>query len=165
MKKITVLLLSLLLCLSLAAGCTVQKQTDKQAAIPFADEQYYAVAHLGYRQIDDLGYYAEKYLGGNQPPVHYFSDGDYYLVIPRYSGMEVSLYKNNMETPESVLIYEDADCKPFIMQCNISDIFADVTVQLTYQDKTVKFSPFISLKDGSLDIGEQGLDITKAEEE
>ena len=37
----------------------------------------------------------------------------------------------------------------------------DIVSQLTYEDETVEFSPFISLKDGSVDIGERGLDLTQ----
>ena len=48
------------------------------------------------------------------------------------------------------------------MQCNVSDIFADVTVRLEYNGETAEFSPFISLKDGTLMIGERGLDLTES---
>lgn len=158
MKKHVFLTLMLSVCLGAAAGCTAQPQ---QSAIPFTEDQYYAAAYLGYQQIDDLTFYLEEYLNGEQPPVHYLSNGDYYLVIPRYSGMKLSLYRNDIETLQPALIYEDPDCEPFILQCNASDIFADATIQLTYENETVEFSPFISLKDGSVDIGPQGLDLTQ----
>ena len=45
-----------------------------------------------------------------------------------------------------------------------SDIFADAVIRLTYQDESVEFSPFLSLKDGSVDIGARGLDLTKPAE-
>ena len=106
-------------------------------------------------------YYVQQYLDSEDIPVHYLSSGDYYLVIPRYSGMELSLYKNDLETSERTLFYHDPDCEPFIIQCNVSDIFSDATIQLTYQGDTVEFSPFISLKDGSLEIGEHGLNLTR----
>lgn len=138
-----------------------QSESSKQDAIPFADGQSYAVAHLGYQQIEDLDYYVQQYLDSEDIPVHYLSSGDYYLVIPRYSGMELSLYKNDIETSERTLFYRDPDCETFIIQCNVSDIFSDATIQLTYQGNTVEFSPFISLKDGSLEIGEHGLNLTQ----
>ena len=112
--------------------------------------------------MTSLRLYTEQYLDADQIPVHYFSDGDYYLVIPRYSGMALSLYRNDMTTGISTLVYEAPDCRPFIIQCNISDIFPDVTVRLTRGDETVEFSPFISLKDGTPVVGENGLDITVA---
>lgn len=158
MKKYVILALMLSACLGAAAGCTAQPE---QSAIPFTEDQYYAAAYLGYQQIDDLTFYLEEYLNGKQPPVHYLSNGDYYLVIPRYSGMQLTLYRSDIETLQPTLIYEDPDCRPFILQCNVSDIFADATIRLTYEGETVEFSPFISLKDGSVDIGSQGLDLTQ----
>ena len=161
MKKSTSWILPTLICLSLLTGCETEQKASKRDAIPFVEEQYYAVAYLGYQQIDDLDDYVEQYLDSDQLPVHYFSDGDYYLVIPRYSGMGLSLYHNDLETSQSTLVYEDPDCEPFLIQCNVSDIFADATIQLTYQNEVVEFSPFISLENGSVDIGECGLELTK----
>lgn len=44
----------------------------------------------------------------------------------------------------------------------MSVIFSrDATVRLSWEDEEVEFSPFISLKDGSLDIGPHGLDLTR----
>lgn len=86
-----------------------QSESSKQDAIPFSDGQSYAVAHLGYQQIEDLDYYVQQYLDSEDIPVHYLSSGDYYLVIPRYSGMELSLYKNDLETSERTLFYHDPD--------------------------------------------------------
>jgi hypothetical protein len=165
MKKSVVYLMSMLCCLLIFGGCASKPDNSKQNAIPFGEGQFYAVAYLGYQQIDDLDYYVEQYLDSDQLPIHYLSGGDYYLVIPRYSGTKLSLYQNDMETMQSFLIYEESDCQPFILQCNVSDIFADATIRLTYQDQTVEFSPFISLKDGSLDVGAYGLNITKPDSE
>ena len=45
--------------------------------------------------------------------------------------------------------------------CNVSDIFPDVTVSITSGGETVDFSPYISLKDGSVQVGARGLNITR----
>ena len=134
---------------------------SKRDAIPFEAGQLYAVAYLGYQTADDLDYYAQRYLDSDQLPIHYVSDGDYYLVIPRYDGMSLSLYVNDFDTSLGTLRFRDPDCGPFVIQCNVSDIFADVTVRLEYNGDTAEFSPFISLKDGTLMVGERGLDLTK----
>ena len=156
---------------ALLAGCTPvsgggnagETVASKRDNIPFEEGQAYAVAHLGYLEIEDLDYYVERYLDGDQLPTHYFSYGDYYLVIPRYSGMELSLYRNDITTSDATLVYEEPDCRSFIIQCNVSDIFPDATIQLRYEGTAVEFSPFISLKDGSVVVGEKGLNITKHE--
>ena len=134
---------------------------SKRDAIPFEPGQLYAVAYLGYQTADGMDYYAERYLDSDKLPVHYVSDGDYYLVIPRYDGMSLSLYVNDFETSLGTLRFRDPDCRPFVIQCNVSDIFADVTMRLEYNGETVEFSPFISLKDGSLMVDERGLDLTE----
>ena len=154
----------LLLCLFLLGGCGGVEEVSKRDNIPFQEGQLYAAAYLGYQQIDDLDYYLERYLDDGELPVHYLSGGDFYLVIPRYDGMALALSRSDIETLQSTLIYEDPDCRPFLLQCNASDIFADAVIRLTYQDESVEFSPFLSLKDGSVDVGARGLDLTKPAE-
>jgi hypothetical protein len=152
---------ALLLALVLGScAAPAASSASKRDNIPFEEGQLYAAAYLGYQEPEDLDYYVEQYLDIDQLPVCYLSGGDYYLVIPRYEGTALSLYQNNLESGQSFLVYEDPDCRPFLLQCNVSDIFADATLRLTYGDSTVEFSPFISLKDGSVDIG-PGLDLTK----
>lgn len=170
MKRAFLLFMLFLSCL-LFSGCAPLSSKEEPNPsiealwkdIPFTGDQFYAVAHLGYLEMTDLDFYIETYLNSDQMPVHYFSYGDYYLVIPRYTGMSLSLFWNDIETSASTLVYQDPECRPFILQCNVSDIFPDATLRLTYQGETVEFAPFLSLKDGSLDIGERGLNLTRAE--
>lgn len=161
MKKHVCRTLLLLICL-LLAGCATKSLDSKRDAIPFSEGQYYAAAYLGYQEAEGLAFYAERYLDSDQLPTHYLSAGDYYLVIPRYDGMQMQLYRNDLETSQKILLYEDPDCGPFLLQCNVSDIFSDATVRLTYEGETVEFSPFLSLKDGSVEIGEYGLNLTES---
>lgn len=137
----------------------VSIQPSKRDAIPFEDGQLYAVAHLGYQEMGKLERYT-KYLDNTDLPAHYASNGDMYLIIPRYDDMELSLFHNDIETDQATLFYVEPNCGPFILQCNVSDIFCDVTVQLTRGEEKVEFSPFISLKDGSLEVGERGLNLS-----
>lgn len=152
----------LLFCSLCLSGC--QTHQTKQENIPYLSHQTYAVAHLGYEKIEYLSGYAERYLDSDQLPIHYLSSGDYYLIIPRYENMELFLYQNDMTTDDSTLIYQEPNCGPFIVQCNVSDIFADATIQLDYEGTTSTFSPFISLKDGSIDVGSNGLLLTLEEQ-
>lgn len=162
-----------LLYILLLSGCTLggkggssssaETNPEKWGKIPFAGNQLYAVAYLGYQQVTDLDFYVEQYLDGDQIPTHYLSSGEYYLVIPRYTGMTLQLYQNDIETSEPILRFEDPDGQPFLLQCNASDIFADAVIRLSYAGKETEFSPFISLKDGSIEIGPDGLDLTKTE--
>lgn len=132
-----------------------------QESIPFSGDQLYAAAYLGFEEIEDLSYYTQNYLNSQDLPIHYFSPGEYYLIIPRYPDMALALYKNDIQTDQPALVYKDPACEPFLLQCNISDIFSDVTVELTHQGETVSFSPYLSLKDGSVQVGERGLNLTR----
>ncbi len=163
-KKWRGLALAAVLCLVLA-GCT-PAQPEEEPDVPyrnisFQEGQWYAAAYLGYGEMGDLAAYQEAYLEGASVPVHYFSPGEFYLIIPRYPDMAVRLYINDINGAEPSLAYEAESCVPFVMQCNISDIFCDVTVELTYQGETAAFSPYISLEDGSVQVGDRGLDLTK----
>lgn len=168
MKKF-VALAATLFCLLALAGCGSVPSADvpdtpevsKLDAIPFTDGQLYAVAYLGYGEMENLTYYAENYLDSENLPIHYISNGEYYLIIPRYTDMALRLYQNDGESAERILIYEERESRPFVIQCNMSDIFSDVTIQLTYQSETVEFTPCISLENGLVQAGERGLDMTQ----
>lgn len=178
MKQRTILS-TLLLCV-LLAGCGTAAQTpdatptpapeaaatptptpDPLSTLPYTDGQLYAAAYLGYQAPTDLDFFQQTYFGGRELPVHHISDGDFYLIIPRDPNATVRLYKNDMETDAKTLFYEQTNGDAFVIGCNVSDIFPDVTVSITSGGETVDFSPFISLKDGSVQVGERGLDITR----
>lgn len=173
MLRLTLVLLAL--CALLLTGCGTDTPaptpTPEQAAatptpdplstLPYEDGQLYAVAYLGYQEPTELAFYRQTYFGGREVPVHHISDGDFYLIIPRDPNATVRLFRNDMLTQTSSIFYEQPDGSPFVIGCNISDIFPDVTVEITTSDgEKVEFSPFISLKDGSVEVGERGLNIT-----
>ncbi|MBR6823454.1 MAG: hypothetical protein IKM70_00105 [Firmicutes bacterium] len=158
MKKYIIAVI-LMLALLLSA-CSEESKRD---ALPFtAADQLYAVAWLGYGEMRDLEHYQELYLDSKEaPPLYFFSGAEYYLVIPRYADAEVQLYRNDLATMSSELLYTPDKGEAFILQCNVSDIFPDATVRITHNGQTVEFRPHISLKDGSLEIGDHGINISK----
>ena len=147
----------LALCILLLAGCAAKQE---EVSIPFAEGQLYAVAWLGYGEPKDLPLFEEAY-ALDVPPVHYVSGGEYYLVIPRYEDMKLELLRNDLASSQKSLFYEEANCEAFVLCCNVSDIIPDVTVRLTRGEETVEFSPCISLKDGSVQVGDRGLLLKK----
>ena len=160
MKRI-IAFAAVLLCMVSLVSCGEGKPEGRYENIPFEEGQLYAVAYLGYEEMTDVTYYQENYLNGEKLPIHYISEGEYYLIVPRYEGMTVELRWNNILSAGGKLFYKETDCRPFVIQCNISDIFSDVTVRVTYESESVEFSPYISLKDGSVEVGERGLELVK----
>lgn len=177
MKKAAVCL-SLLLCIGLLSGCvlniaetqptgtetqpeeTTAPEKEPGSLVPFTGDELYAAAYLGFQDKSALSEYTQ-YLPEMPLITYNISDGDCYLVIPRHAGTTLELYQNEMEVePSRTLICRVEDCGPFLLQCNVSDIFPDATVCLTYQGETVEFSPYLSLKDGSVQIGDRSLDLT-----
>lgn len=175
MKQRTILS-TLLFCALLLAGCGTAAQTpdatptpaqeaaatptptpDPLSTLPYTDGQLYAAAYLGYQAPTDLDFFQQTYFGGRELPVHHISDGDFYLIIPRDPNATVRLYKNDMVTDSKTLFYEQTNGDAFVIGCNVSDIFPDVTVSITSGGETVDFSPYISLKDGSVQVGARGL--------
>ena len=163
MKRKTIRVALALLCLVLAAcGQPAAEADAPYENIDFQEGQLYAAAYLGWEEMEDLDFCRETYLRGADVPVHYVSPGEFYLIIPRHPETAVKLYRNDINGGQPALIYQAEVCVPFVVQCNISDIFSDVTVELSYGGETVSFSPYISLKDGSVQVGERGLDLTKS---
>ncbi len=145
----------LMLCLLLFVGCA------GKTAIPFAEGEMYAVAYLGYQDKEALTWYIEQYGLDADLPTYHISDGDYYLVVPRYADTSLALSRIDTETSECLFIYETANCTPFVVQCNVSDILPDAMIVLKHEAESARFTPEISLKDGTLTVGDKGRNITK----
>lgn len=73
-----------------------------------------------------------------------------YLVIPRYN---VETYLNKLEMTQTGGTNKEMymmSMPPFFIKCNVSDIFANAEITFNYKGKTYTYSPYISLKDGSV---------------
>ena len=60
----------------------------------------------------------------------HLSDGEYWLILPRYPGTALEVSQLDINTSEARLVYSDPDCEALILQCNISDIFPDAEIRL-----------------------------------
>ena len=85
----------------------------------------------------------------------------YWLILPRYPGTALEVSQLDINTSEARLVYSDPDCEALILQCNISDIFPDAEIRLRCEEGEAEFSPYISLRDGSVVLGPEGLDLTR----
>lgn len=82
---------------------------------------------------------------------------DLYVIIPTdpKAHVEVNLFTLDEENDYSLKVedtlYSSDVGAPFVLQCNYSDIFTDAQVVITdSKGETLKWSPFISLRDGKV---------------
>ena len=88
-----------------------------------------------------------------------------FAIIPANNVTAVSVYK--LEYDEQLnkasngdMLYNSSDVKPFVVKCNLSDIYTDVNIVLTTKDgKVIEFSPQLSLKDGKVEIVTKNKDL------
>ena len=153
---------ALLLTLALTA-CTPAESSSQSgtADLPYAEGQLYAAAWLGWQETGDLSRYAEFCPEIEEMPVLHLSDGEYWLILPRYPDTRLEVSQLDINTSEVQLVYADPDCEGLILQCNISDIFPDAQIRLQCEAGETEFSPYISLRDGSIVLSPEGLDLTR----
>ena len=146
------------------AGYGVIKLLNKDVPyenIEFKENDTYAIANLGVNY--DFSKYEEEYklLGVDK----YNLEGEeYYLIVPRYEDMDITISEmtigenGNLDVVRQV--YKSDVAKSIIVKCNLSDLYSNVQIELEYDGKKTVISPYLSLKDGEMVVGENGLDIT-----
>lgn len=78
-----------------------------------------------------------------------------YLIIPRWSDTVISVTEL-VEGAAGEQLYSDIGM-PFLLRCNLSDLYPNTLVTFTSSQGTLTFSPSISLMDGSVVLPEGGL--------
>lgn len=127
-------------------------ETSYAKKLDFEDEQVLAVFYIG-GTSDTYDYsLVEKYFGKDS--IENFKEikiegEEKYLIVPRYKGkVEVHSLTLNGEDIENNLI-EIVD-QPFYIVCNASDIFPNSRIKLETRTGESVYTPYISLKDGSV---------------
>lgn len=156
MKKLIYVALSCCFILALAA-CTEEETViaDRDlGALAWEEDALCAVAYLGYEYGEFHVEAPETYLSdGDNFPVCEAGGMEVYLIIPRNEAVEGKVYGQHIgeeDVKQGELLYEIEDGEAFVLYCNESDIFSNVLIEMTLGEETISFSPFISLKDGSL---------------
>lgn len=166
--KVTFLIIIIILFAVLAALLSdklLSSETNYARKLSFTDdEQVLAIFYVG--GIEEAYDYSiiEKYYTKsdiNDFETIELEGEERYLVVPRY---------NNKVTISSLTMTNDGGTatrvvkeitEPFFLNCNVSDIFSNAEINLKYNDKEYKYSPYISLKDGSVVTEEFVLLVTK----
>ena len=151
MKKIIVAVLVILLIILIIFGIFKIKNGSK---IPFStNEQLVGIIYLGGLEVDYDYFVVNKYYTEsekNKFEVIELGGEECYLIIPRYN-IEITINKLSMnEDGGTNKTYIRTINKPVYIKCNESDIFSNLEINFKYQKKEYSYSPYISLKDGSV---------------
>ena len=156
-RMMAVALMAALLCITSACAVkTVQEDVRKtESAIEYPSQV--AESDLAVWEEDALC--AVSFLGyrpeaGEQGYVFNTGDEAYYL-LPRYTNSTVLIEELDFDGKVLGVLYEGgAEAVAFL--CNMSDLRSNCRITVTGNGETTSFSPFISLKDGSLVLPENG---------
>lgn len=81
------------------------------------------------------------------------TDGnEWYLILPKYTNTQVEVSKVELNNNGELEPIEDilTTTKPVLLRCNPSDIVPSSQVTITYNNDSITFNPYISLKDGDV---------------
>ncbi len=88
-----------------------------------------------------------------------------YLIVQR-EDVDLSIYEQSMDPETGEMLTGDLRAvyiapAPFLLRCNLSDIIPNLLLSLeSTTGETLEYSPFISLRDGSVSVTEGILDLT-----
>ncbi len=124
-----------------------ENTTNYSSKLPFNNDKF-LIAIFDNENIVKK-YYSNKEL--NKVKNIVISGINKFLIIPRYKGMEIEIYKQELkEEGEMKETLVEKVSEPFYLECNVSDLYSNAAIKIKYKDKTYNYSPYYSLKDGSL---------------
>lgn len=161
MKNKKVILVFLMLFVLVIIGFFMWRNSR---SISFKDDKVMAIINIG---SDEKSYdysLVKKYYGNKKIPEISTSGSEKYLIIPRYKDSYINVYELVINDSGSFdKIRRGMFSEPFYITCNISDIFSNVLIEMIYDGKVYNYSPYISLKDGSLFVEDFVLEVKKME--
>lgn len=152
-KKIIILSIIVVLVLVTVLGYifVLNKPSYLKTDLPFEanDGKLMGIIQIGGSE-DDYDYnIVDKYFKSREFETIEFGGTEKYLIIPRDN--EVEVYSLNMD--EEGMMSEShikTMSEPFYITCNVSDIISNSLLRVMKDGKQYSYSPYISLKDGSL---------------
>lgn len=160
MKSKKVILIFLIVLMVVTIGLFMWWNSNK--SISFDGDEVIAVINIG---TDEKNYdysLVKKYYGNKKIPEISVSGSEKYLIIPRYKDSYINVYELVMNDSGSFdKIKRGMFSEPFYVTCNISDIYSNVLIEVIYKDTVYDYSPYISLKDGSLFVEDFVLEVTE----
>ncbi len=91
-------------------------------------------------------------IGVKELPFYNYGGPEFFCIIPHYVGSEITVKRSELSEQGELVAKETlvTTDQPIIIQCNESDLYSNVMITIEYNDESTTFTPFISLKDGSV---------------
>ena len=160
MKKIVIVLVGIAVLIVLSIGVyfiffNKPGYLKEQLPVKNDDEKLWGIIYVGGLEQDYDYTIVDKYFNTRDFETVNLEGEEKYLIIPR--GCEVEIYslsmdevdEENFEMNEKYIKTLD---KPFYITCNVSDIIANCLIRVNKDGNQFSYSPYISLKDGSIAI-------------
>ena len=135
---------------------------EETAGITWTDGDLCGILFVDYLAQETMeGYKSSAQLPswGAAPNALWYDMGgaELFLLVPRYADsiVTVNRYKDGEKNPVGDEMYT-GPARPIFVLCNISDIRPDCLITVEYNGKNITYNPFISLKDGALDVPDGG---------
>lgn len=119
--------------------------------LPFKDnrDMLLGIIQIGGSELDYDYSIVDKYFNFRDFETIKFEGTEKYLIVPKDNPIEV--YSLIMDEDGGMReTYIKSMSEPFYIICNISDIISNSLLRINVNGKQYSYSPYISLKDGSL---------------
>lgn len=166
MKKIVILMISvLILAIIFFAGyrLILNKPEYLKMNLPYEndDDILLGIIYIGGLEQDYDYSVVDKYFNTRDFETIALDGEEKYLVIPK--NCEAEVYSLSMDEVDEDYTIKEKYIKtmstPFYITCNVSDIISNSLIRVTKAGKQYSYSPYISLKDGSLALEDFVLEI------
>ncbi len=167
MKKRWIALIGLIVLIVVSIGAYFiffNKPTYLKTELPFKkdDGKHLGIIYIGGLEQDYDYTIVDRYFNTRDFETVELEGTEKYLIIPRDCDVEV--YSLSMDEADEIDFvmnekYIKTKDKPFYITCNVSDIIANSLLRVNKDDEQYSYSPYISLKDGSLFVEEFVLEI------
>jgi len=158
MKKSWIVLIFIVVLITVGVGVYFiffNKPSYLKMDLPFEkdDGKFLGIIYIGGLEEDYDYTIVDKYFNTREFETVELEGQEKYLIIPRDCKVEVySLSMDEIDEMDFVMKEKHIKTmdKPFYITCNVSDIIANSMIRVVKDGKQYSYSPYISLKDGSV---------------
>lgn len=162
MKKFCIVLIVLVILVGVSIGIYLiffNKPAYLKTELPFKkdDGKHLGIIYIGGLKQDYDYTIVDKYFNTRDFETVDLEGEEKYLIIPRDCEVEVySLSMDEVDEQDFVMRekYIKTMDKPFYITCNVSDIISNSLLRVNKDGTQYSYSPYISLKDGSVFVEE-----------